>query len=195
MKHKSQRTIIAQSSLFLIFVTAQTVFGQQPAPASTATRDEGATAEQCALTADQLPDFHGLRLGMNEAEVRKLFADDSRYRMPENYFSAEGHLRLCVNGCESPIDKDCLAVEPARFRGISAIHFTLSRGRVEMITVYFETGAMPSDAVAFSSVVSGLLDLPRTWRANRYLAKMDCNGFRVRIEGGDENKLALIEIR
>ncbi len=195
MKLKLQRTTIAQSSLFLIFATIQTVFGQELAPASTATRNEGTMAGQCALTADQLTAFHGLRLGMNEAEVRKLFAGDSRYRKPENYFSAEGHLRLCLNGCESPADKDCLAVEPARFRGISAIHFTLSGGRVEMITVYFETGAMPSDAAAFSSVVSGPLGLPRTWRANRYLATMDCNGFRVRIEGGDENKLALIEIR
>lgn len=192
MNCQSQRISIAQSGLFLILMAAQTVFGQGIAPAATQT--EG-TAGQCALTAGQLPDFHRLRLGMNEAEVRKLFAGDSRYRESENYFSAEGHLRLCVNGCESPVDKDCLAAEPARFRGIAAIHFALSVGRVEMFTVYFETGAMPADAVAFASVVSGTLGLPRAWRANRHLATMDCNGFRVRIEGGEENKLALLAIR
>lgn len=195
MDHKSQPTKFAHSILFLIFVTAQTVLGQQSASASSQARNEGAAPERCALTANQLSDFHGLRLGMNEAEVRKLFAGDSRYRTPGNYFSAEGHLRLCVNGCESATDRDCRAAEPARFPGVSAIHFTMPQGRVDMITFYFDKDAMPYDAAEFAAVISGLLGLPSAWRANKYIATMECNGFRARIEGGDESKLALITTR
>jgi hypothetical protein len=194
MKTPTQSMKLSFGSLLIAFAMAQFVFGQQGPQASST--DQNTSAAQCPLTLAQLPSFRGLRLGMSEAEVRKHFASHSKYGNTDVWNSADQHLHLCVRGCANATsadeDSDEQAAEPALFQGISAVHFTLGQVGVEQLTIYFEDQATPADAVEFSAVIAGTLGLPPAWRANRYLAVMQCRGFRVRIEGQDENKLALL---
>lgn len=194
MRTTTQSMKLSFCSLLIACAMAQLVFGQQGPQASST--EQPASATQCPLTLAQLPSFRGLRLGMSEAEVRKLFAAHSKYGNTGVWNSADQHLHLCVRGCattpSADEDSDEQAAEPALFSGISAVHFALGQGRVEQLTIYFEDGAIPADAVESAVAIGRTLGLPPTWRTNRHLAVMQCRGFRVRIEGQGENKLALL---
>ena len=194
MKTTTQSMKLSFGSLLIACAMAQFVFGQ-PGPQASAI-GQNASAAQCPLTLAQLPSFRGLRLGMSEAEVRKLFAAHSKYGNTGVWNSADQHLHLCVRGCvtapSADEDSDEQAAEPALLQGISAVHFALGQGGVEQLTIYSEDGATPADAVEFAAVIARTLGLPPAWRANRHLAVMQCRGFRVRIEGQGENKLALL---
>jgi hypothetical protein len=179
---KTRATFVCRSFL-LTFVLLQNVYGQHAA-----TPERG----YCDLTATQLADFRGLRLGMKESKVRKLFAPSSKYRKSKNYHGTTQHLQLCVLGCGNVFDAECQAAAPERFTGLASIHFVLAQKRVELLTFYFTPEAMPADAREFAAAISAALGVPNLWRGDQHVTTLQCEGVRLRIEGQGENKLALI---
>lgn len=195
----SSRCRIGLLAAAWLLTLGQPLFGQtlataQPGnPAPEISRPvANSTPGKCSLSAEQVHEFHGLQLGMTEPQVRQLFRTASRYQQAGVFDGAEQHLHLCVRGCKSAAERERRAAHKSRFKGIASIHFTFAQGLLTQFTVYFQERTKPADAQLLSQNLATELGVSGQWQGNPFLATLDCAGFRLRVEGQSESKLALI---
>ena len=185
-KEAAMRSSFSHEVMFFVLGGSLLLFGL--------TRTTPGQTHYCSSTLSKAKGFRNLQLNINEADVRALFTQSSRYRDSGIFNDGIDGLFLWLAGRKSDPTTDLTAAEPGKFPGISSIHFGFSQGRVRHIAIYFEQGAMPSNALALGRTVSKAMGLPMAWLGPEHSAFMQCQGFRVRVEGHDENKLAFLTI-
>lgn len=132
----------------------------------------GSSKPVCTASIDVLPMIRGLRLGMTEAEVRKLIPPTSRLKASGGSTSnSDGVAEITITPQQT--------LRPENFSGYKSMDFKLIEGKVAHLSIHYADDAMSGDVKEFASLTAERLKLPTAWEFDQTDATMKCQGVEI----------------